>query len=54
MISDLITLKDKKDFVFMFDDFDLKAFILIINENNEIFIIKATFESDEIINIVMN
>ena len=54
LISDLITLEDKKDFAFIFDNFDLKTLILIINENNEIFIIKAIFENNEIANIIIN
>ena len=54
LIFNLITLENKKDFVFIFDNFNLKAFILIVNENNKIFIIKATAGSDKIVNIVMN
>ena len=54
LISNLITFKDKKDFVFMFHNFDLKALISIINENNKIFIVKAISESDKIADIVIN
>ena len=54
LIFNLITLEDKKDFAFIFNNFNLKTFILIINENNKIFIIKAIAESDEIVNIIIN
>ena len=38
----------------MLDDFNFKTFILIINENNKIFIIKAIAINDKIVNIVIN
>ena len=54
LIFNLITFENKKDFVFMLDDFNLKTFILIINKNNIIFIIKTFAENNEIVNIVIN
>ena len=54
LIFNLITFKNKKDFVFMFDDFNLKTFISIVNENNKIFIVKAISKSNEIVNIIIN
>ena len=54
LIFNLKTLENKKDFVFMFDDFDFKTFILIVNEYKKIFIIKMISRNDEIANIVMN
>ena len=54
LIFNLITFKNKKDFVFIFNDFNFKAFILIVNENNKIFIVKATAKNNEIVNIVIN
>ena len=41
LIFNLITFEDKKDLVFMLNNFNLKTFISIINENNKIFIFKA-------------
>ena len=38
----------------MLDDFNFKTFILIINKNDKIFIVKAIAGSDEIVNIVIN
>ena len=54
LILNLITFENKKDFVFMLDNFNLETFILIINENNKIFIVKTIAKSDEIANIVIN
>ena len=54
LIFNLITFKSKKDFIFIFNDFNLKAFILIVNENNKIFIVKTIAKNDEIVNIVIN
>ena len=54
LIFNLITFKDKKDFAFMLDDFNFKTFILIVNEDNKIFIIKAIAGNNEIVNIIMN
>ena len=54
LIFNLITFENKKHFVFIFNDFNFKTFILIVNENNKIFIIKAIARNDEIVNIVMN
>ena len=54
LIFNLITFKDKEDFVFMFDNFNFKTFILIINKNNKIFIIKTIAKNDKIVNIVIN
>ena len=54
LIFNLITFEDKKDFAFIFNDFNFKALILIVNEDNKIFIIKTISRNDEIINIVMN
>ena len=50
----MITLKDEEDFIFIFNNFNFKAFILIINEDNKIFVIKIIAENDEIVNIVIN
>ena len=52
LIFNLITFKNKEDFAFMFDDFNFKAFILIVNEI--IFVVKMIAKNDEIVNIVMN
>ena len=38
----------------MLDDFNFKIFILIVNEDNKIFIIKTIAKNDEIVNIVIN
>ena len=54
LIFNLIALKDKKDFAFIFDDFNFKTLILIVNKNDKIFVIKAILKSDKIANIVMN
>ena len=54
LIFNLITLKNKEHFAFIFNNFNFKTFILIVNENDKIFIIKAIAKSDEIINIIMN
>ena len=54
LIFNLITFEDKEDFVFMFNNFNFKTFILIINENNKIFIVKTIAGNNEIINIVVN
>ena len=54
LIFNLIMFKNKKKFVFMFNDFNFKAFILIVNENNKIFIVKAIAKNNEIANIVIN
>ena len=53
LIFNLITFENKKDFVFMFDDFNFKMFILIINENNKVFIVKAIAGNNKIANIIM-
>ena len=54
LIFNLITFKNKKDFAFILDDFNFKIFILIVNEDNKIFIIKTIAGNDEIVNIVIN
>ena len=54
LIFNLITLKGKKDFVFIFDNFNFKTFILIVNENDKIFIIKTIVKNNEIVNIIIN
>ena len=54
LIFNLITLKNKKDFVFIFNDFNFETFILIVNKNNKIFIIKMIAGNDKIVNIIMN
>ena len=54
LIFNLITFKDKKDFILIFDNFNFKAFISIINENNKIFVFKMILKSDKIANIVIN
>ena len=54
LIFNLITFKDKEDFIFIFNNFNLKTLISIINENNKIFIIKAIARNNEIANIIMN
>ena len=54
LIFNLITLENKKDFAFIFNNFNFKTFILIVNENNKIFIVKTIARSDEIANIVIN
>ena len=54
LIFNLITFENKKDFVFMFNNFNLKTFILIVNKNNKIFIIKTISRSDKIANIIIN
>ena len=54
LIFNLITLENKEDFVFIFNNFNLKIFILIVNENDKIFIIKTIAGNDEIVNIVIN
>ena len=54
LIFNLITLKNKKDFAFIFNNFNFKTFILITNKNNKIFIVKAISKSDKIINIIIN
>ena len=54
LIFNLIALENKKDFVFIFDNFNFKTFILIVNENNKIFIVKIIAKNNEIVNIVIN
>ena len=54
LIFNLITLENKEDFVFILNNFNLKIFILIVNENDKIFIIKTIAGNDEIVNIVIN
>ena len=54
LISNLITLEDKENFAFMLDNFNFKAFVLIVNEDDKVFIFKTISESDEIVNIAMN
>ena len=54
LIFNLITFKNIKDFVFIFNNFNFKAFILIVNKNNKIFIVKAIAGNDKIVNIVIN
>ena len=54
LIFNLIPFKHKEDFVFMFNNFNFKTFILIVHKDNKIFIIKAIAGNDEIINITMN
>ena len=54
LIFNLITFKDKKDFIFIFDNFNFKALILIVNEDNKIFIFKAISKNYKIVNIVIN
>ena len=54
LIFNLITLENKKDFVFIFNNFNFKTFILIINENNKIFIVKTIMKNDKIVNIIIN
>ena len=47
LIFNLITLKSRKDFVFIFDNFNFKAFILIVNKDNKIFIVKTISRNDK-------
>ena len=54
LIFNLITFENKKNFAFLFNNFNFKTFILIINENDKIFIIKMIARNDEIANIAMN
>ena len=54
LIFNLITFKNKEDFAFMLDDFNFKMFILIVNKNNKIFIVKTIAKNNKIANIIMN
>ena len=54
LIVSLITFEDKKNLIFLFNDFHFRAFILIIKKNNEIFVIIMITRYYEIINIEMN
>ena len=54
LIFNLKTFENKNKFVFIFNNFDLKALILIVNEYNKIFIIEMISKIDEIANIFIN
>ena len=54
LIASLITLKDKKNLIFLFNDFHFRALISIIKKNNEIFIIIIITKCYKIINVEMN
>ena len=54
LIFNLITFENKENFAFIFNNFNFKIFILIINENDKIFVVKMISKNDKIVNIVMN
>ena len=54
LIASLIALEDKKNLIFLFNDFHFRAFISIIKKNNEIFIVIIITRCYKIINIEMN
>ena len=54
LISNLITFENKKSFIFIFNDFHFRAFISIIKENDEVFVIMIITRYNEIVNIEIN
>ena len=54
LVFNLITFEDKKDLVFIFDNFNFKTLILIVNENDKIFVFKTILKNDEIVNVAVN
>ena len=54
LIANLITLEDKKNLIFLFNNFHFRALISIIKKNNEIFIVIMITKYYKIINVEMN
>ena len=54
LIASLITFKDKKNLIFIFNNLHFRAFISIIKKDYEIFIVIIITRCYEIINIEIN
>ena len=54
LIASLITLEDKKNLIFIFNDLHFRAFISIIKKDNKIFVIIIITGCNEIVNVEMN
>ena len=54
LIASLIALKNKKNLIFLFNNFHFRAFILIIKKDNEVFVVIMITRYYEIINIEIN
>ena len=54
LIASLIALEDKKNLIFIFNDFHFPTFISIIKKNNEIFIVIMIIRCYKIANIEIN
>ena len=54
LITSLITLEDKENLIFMFNDFHFQTLISIIEKNHEIFIFIMIIKCYEVINVEMN
>ena len=54
LIANLITFEDKKNLIFIFNDFHFRAFISIIKKDNKIFIVIMITKCYKIINVEMN
>ena len=53
-ILNLITFENKKNLIFMFNDFHFRLFILIIKKDNKIFIVIIITGCNKIINVEIN
>ena len=54
LISSLITLENKENLFFIFDDYYFRTLIPIIKKNNEIFIVIIITKYNKITNVEMN
>ena len=54
LIASLITFKNKKNLIFIFNNLHFQAFILIIKKGHEVFIIIIITKCYEITNVEMN
>ena len=54
LISNLITLENRENLIFIFNNFHFRAFILIIKKNDEVFIVIIIMKCNEIVNVEMN
>ena len=54
LISNLITLENKENLIFIFNNLHFRTFILISKENNEVFIVIMIMRCNKIANIEIN